>query len=167
MTFSYRNRIYCSFLCFRYSTLLTACTNHKSCTIFLSRLLKNIINRIGCNIADTMTVIRYNQNHNACFHPYRNLSCSTSSLGKGHVSISCAILIMSSLNFLLARCYGHIISDLVAVIRNIAYGSWIIEAPDSDDVNINHKETLLSMCPWRLGLVLKRSKIENDSACGC
>ena len=73
---------------------------------------------------------------------HKNLLMQVLELGAGRVSISCAILTTSLLNSSSARCYGHFIGNLVAVVGDVAYTSWIIEVRDSDDVSMNYGEPL-------------------------
>ena len=85
---------------------------------------------------------------NRTTHKNLNLFMPVPWLEAGRVSISCSILTTRSLNLLLARCYGRVISNLVAVVGDVAYVSWIIEIPNSDDVSMNYGETL----PYRVSL---------------
>ena len=59
--------------------------------------------------------------------------------GVERVSISCTILITSSLNLLSSRCYGYRQPVVyVAAVLDVTYASWIIKIPDSDNVSMNY-----------------------------
>ena len=59
--------------------------------------------------------------------------------GMEHVSISCTILMTSSLNLLSSRCYGyHQPVIYVATVLDVTCTSWIIKIPDSNNDRVNY-----------------------------